>query len=461
MTKSHKNNSPENKKKDNTSKHTLERNRGNYDNKSVLTMERIAMKDDLVSTLSDNLVHSKKSPTILIELSKRQWTRLKSNSIHLSGATLITSKEKSVLHNQVHYDKIEYGDNIKKQDNNFKNRSFKMKDSSTHLNTAVLNFPTIKDRMICITTDIDSIQLVNKNHILITSNNTPTCSDTSFHPSGKVLLFMIRNTDSKDPEDNKNWLWRDSLLNNIKKCKNSICISNGKYNHFNSQGYVFAFGNKALFGSSPVKSTVSQYVNKKGNDDATKIEIEINAAMYETLVCDEVGEAIERFKKYLPNIKDLMAPILTTAYNQQEEAGNVNFSDVITSKHGLWQSELCCNAITKDFHTEGDITYTLVSVPFQFKDNIKKKQNKPSYFVLKVNESTNIAFKMIQKTSFLFSGTMITHKQFCEDGYVNKQERNNICPFYNIACYGNERLFYHLRKSFRRNLGLEKKSNKE
>ena len=78
-----------------------------------------------------------------------------------------------------------------------------------------------------------------------------------------------------------------------------------------------------------------------------------------------------------------------------------------------------------------------------------------------MNESTNIAFKMIQKTSFLFSGTMITHKQFCEDGYVNKQERNNICPFYNIACYGNERLFYHLRKSFRRTLGLEKKSNKE
>ena len=65
MTKSHQNKSPKNKMKDNMSKHILERNRGNYDNKSVLTMERIAMKDDLVSLLSDNLVHSKKSPTIL------------------------------------------------------------------------------------------------------------------------------------------------------------------------------------------------------------------------------------------------------------------------------------------------------------------------------------------------------------------------------------------------------------
>ena len=94
MTKSHQNNSPLNKKKDNTIKHKLECNRGNYDDKSVLTMERIVMKDDLVSLLSDNLVHSKKSPIILIELSNRQWTRLKANSIHLSGASLIMSNEK-------------------------------------------------------------------------------------------------------------------------------------------------------------------------------------------------------------------------------------------------------------------------------------------------------------------------------------------------------------------------------
>ena len=64
---------------------------------------------------------------------------------------------------------------------------------------------------------------------------------------------------------------------------------------------------------------------------------------------------------------------------------------------------------------------------------------------------------MIPKSSFLFSGSMITHRQFSENGYEDVKLRKGIRHFYNIACYGNERLFHHLRQSFRRNVGLEKK----
>ena len=128
----------------------------------------------------------------------------------------------------------------------------------------------------------------------------------------------------------------------------------------------------------------------------------------------------------------------------------------MTSNHGLWQSELCCDAITRDFHTERDITYTLISIPYQFTDNVEKKQCKPTYFMLQLNEKNTIAFRMTPKSSFFFSGTMITHKQFCEDGYEDVDDRKKISHFYNIACYGNERLFHHLRLSFRRSLSLEK-----
>ena len=243
-------------------KHKIDKSRGNLADKSPMMIERAMMKEELGSILSEQLAHSKQAPTILIELSKRQWHRMKNNSIHLSKASIIKSNDKNVLHNQIYYESIEYGSNIKLQKNNFDVRTFKMKGCNSSLQASVMNYPTIKDRMIFITTDFDSVNKVNNmNNIIITSNNTPTFLDDKFHSSGKILIFIIRNTDSKDPDDNDEWLWRDSLLDKLKECKNSICIPGGKYNHFNSQGYIAAFGNKALFGSSPVKSTISQYVN--------------------------------------------------------------------------------------------------------------------------------------------------------------------------------------------------------
>ena len=443
-------------KKHSVNKHCHERKRGNWNDKSEMMIERATMKDSLNSELSAKLETTKKSPTILIELSKREWNRLQHNAIHLSNVSIIKPDKKSVLHKKIHYDTIEYGKNIKLQQNNFKPRTFKMKDTNSSLSSTVLNYPTIKNKMMIITTDLDSTNKVNANNVLITSNNTPTFLDDNFQSSGKVLLFMIRNTNTKDPECNDDWMWRDSLLKKLKKCKNSICIQGGKYNHFNSQGYIAAFGNKALFAQSHVKSTVSQYANKKGKDDTHASKIADDANIFESLIAQEVETAVDRFSKYFPNIRSLIAPILKIAFEKQKDTGDINFKEVMTSNHGLWQSELCCDAITRDFHTERDITYTLISIPYQFTDNVEKKQCKPTYFMLQLNEKNTIAFRMTPKSSFFFSGTMITHKQFCEDGYEDVDDRKKISHFYNIACYGNERLFHHLRLSFRRSLSLEK-----
>ena len=145
-----------------------------------------------------------------------------------------------------------------------------------------------------------------------------------------------------------------------------------------------------------------------------------------------------------------MAPILNVAFEKQDSTGDINFKEVMTTKTGLWQSELCCNAVTKDFHTERDITYTLISVPYQFADNEEKKSKKPTYFLLQLNESNTLGLRMLPKSSFFFSGTMITHRQFSEDGYEDEVVRKKQTHFYNIACYGNARLFHHLRESFKR-----------
>ena len=47
-----------------------------------------------------------------------------------------------------------------------------------------------------------------------------------------------------------------------------------------------------------------------------------------------------------------------------------------------------------------------------------------------------------------FSGEMLTHRQCCMDN--DDGVESVTIPFFNIACYGNQRLFHHLRKSFER-----------
>ena len=130
-----------------------------------------------------------------------------------------------------------------------------------------------------------------------------------------------------------------------------------------------AWGNKALFRKSSDTSSVGQYVKRKSKDDNKNEEINQNDRFLATLLADEIEIGISKFKKWLPNISHLIAPILNIAYDKQEDDGDVNFKTATTSKHGLWQSELCCDAMTRDFHTEKDITYTFISIPLQQNDN--------------------------------------------------------------------------------------------
>ena len=76
---------------------------------------------------------------------------------------------------------------------------------------------------------------------------------------------------------------------------------------------------------------------------------------------------------------------------------------------------------------------------------------------MQLNETTTVALKMLPKSSFFFSGTMITHRQFCEDGHEDEAARKKQAHFYNIACNGNERLFHHLRESFKKKIDKKNK----
>ena len=159
---------------------------------------------------------------------------------------LLHSTKKNVLHQQIYYNNIELGEKLQNKKDNIaiSQKTFMMKDTKENLNVDIFNYLDIKGSMVSIVTDKKEIQKVFKNVLFMTSNLTPVTSrNDNFFTSTKVLLFIIRHDNKlKDPEVSK---WNDSLLKLVKTTKKSICLKSGTTNHFNSQGFIAAWGNKA------------------------------------------------------------------------------------------------------------------------------------------------------------------------------------------------------------------------
>ena len=63
-------------KNEKDTKHKIQRKRGNSNKKAKKQNKTYTMKDVLKNDLSTKLESSKEAPTIMIELSARQWQRL-------------------------------------------------------------------------------------------------------------------------------------------------------------------------------------------------------------------------------------------------------------------------------------------------------------------------------------------------------------------------------------------------
>ena len=81
-------------------------------------------------------------------------------------------------------------------------------------------------------------------------------------------------------------------------------------------------------------------------------------------------------------------------------------------------------------------TIVHISVPNQNSENSCKYQ-----FLIMVKPKCYIGIPYDIGMTLLFSGQLLTHRQHCHPIPLH----NEI--FYNLASYGNKRLFYHLRKS--------------
>ena len=115
---------------------------------------------------------------------------------------------------------------------------------------------------------------------------------------------------------------------------------------------------------------------------------------------------------------------------------------VSISECGMWQSSICVNGQTTNLHTENDCTYTIITVPEQSKE----ENTVDDYiFLFQIKKGETIGIKMWDGISFMFSGKYLSRRQAHNETTTTK---NSL--FFNIASYGNEMLYNHIKRTINR-----------
>ena len=211
------------------------------------------------SKLSYNIMKSFKPkspvPHVLLELTKRQHSRLIDNCIHLQGISIESAKD------NITFDNVDYGKNIKT-----KKSQLECEDIKSPLYQVMLNRTK---RSLFLITALKS-ECMNVLPQLLTSSTTCINKVVS---SGIVVLFACIDRPIEEP----NMEWCNEDFKRLKKCKPNILQSSG---HHQSSGYYASFGNKGSFDKTN-ELTVGQYCNKKNSSLLKQISTNKDTLEYE------------------------------------------------------------------------------------------------------------------------------------------------------------------------------------
>ena len=366
----------------------------------------------------------KESPHCLLHLTKTEWRRCKENSIYVSGLfkSHITS-----------YDNVVLGNNVVAP----------LKKSTSHGRTVVwkeLNLSETKGGYVIITTSTNDLtELITKKSIILI-DGMEGCqhhneNNTTSKMSGYVILAVMHLDKSLDKFGFK---WGREQYEVVKSCKKNIMtLAN---NHHGSCGEYFSWGNKGNYGMKN-KSSVGSYVTRPG------LKSLLNSAFIEQMINTELQTSILKICKILPSMQNVIAPVIEVAHDVQSNTTDINITERYGSNVGIWQSSVGINAVTKEMHTEDDVTYTTISVYRQEFDS----KDRHFHFMYQFGNKCNVSLPLIAGTTLLFSGKLRTHRQTCN---VHKATNDEL--FINFASYGCKRLYSHIRQSFIRNVVLTK-----
>ena len=364
------------------------------------------------------------TPHFLMELSIHEYTTLKNNCIHVSDVTFHKSTDTSPQTTRTTFARVDNGKNI-----NF------ITDETSN----ILQLDRCKSKIVLITIDKFECHKAYQDVQILNTQLRSSCSG-----SGIVVLMMtIKATKiGKDIED-KRILWARLIIEMCHYCKPNILDSN-MVTHHSSRGKIYSFGYQGVF-KLIENSSVGLYSVRKRYVDERQVDVENTAATIEKMIGIEMAFATQSLSKIVRQIDRFIMPLLDTANRLQCSNGNILLKKKENECAAMWNTNICVNASTGEFHTENDTSYTLITVPQQdFKS--QKNCGNTYNFLFKLNEGNQISLPLIPNVSCLFSGLFLYHRQ---KGNDSKEQLHK--PFVNLSSYGNQRLFTHIRKSFTRN----------
>ena len=301
-----------------------------------------------------------------------------------------------------------------------------------------MDMSRMKKKYVFILGKKDEILRSFDNTVAFAGNMKQDTNDNNKQKGSGYLVLLLSTIN--EPKHEKHFVWTANQVKDLKHCKKNICTAQNA--HHGSKGYYASFGMKANYAivnqSSLAKYTVINNKNLK-----LQKEIILKAEYLENLLAEELLTSTLSFKKYLRNITDLLSPVINEAFECQKDWGNICLNAVPTTEYGLWQSQICIDASTSTAHTEKDCTYTLISVPNQ-QNTFSRKVKRKSYFLFVLNDHEKICIPLTPQVTFFFSGMCLVHRQ------NHPSSDDHAINFLNIASYGNERLFNHIRSSFNR-----------
>ena len=295
-----------------------------------------------------------------------------------------------------------------------------------------VNLSEIKGGYAIIATTIEELNvMIECNSIILIDSTEGSKSGRAINDKSRLSGYVMLAVMQLDKTINRSgFAWGRGHFNTVNIAKNNIMTLSNK--HHQSTGHYFSWGNRGNYGMLE-NSSVGGYACKRGD------KAKMNSEFIEFMMNTELISAINKMKKILPILPSVVAPVIRVAHELQSTVGDINIQKPYGTNVGVWQSSLSVNAVTKVMHTWDDVTYSTISVPLQEVHSTERKY----HFMFQLNHKNIMSLPLIEGTTLLFSGKLLTHRQSC-----NAFESTDDELFFNFASYGNKKLHNHIRKSF-------------
>ena len=127
---------------------------------------------------------------------------------------------------------------------------------------------------------------------------------------------------------------------------------------------------------------------------------DINRAVIEDMTSAELHAAIKNSGQILPVLPSVIAPTINAAHDFQSTDWYINLVETTISDVGTCQQYICINSVTKGFHTEKDVTYTVINVHVHQMGKSEIKY----HFIFTLRERYNVSILVTDGVSIVFYG---------------------------------------------------------